>query len=253
MVTKYISRQHVHILFGIACVGILIVIILGLKSNWTVEGYNTSSSKTKDTDHTPHVVSGPSPSPSVAQTPTPSPSPSPSVAQAPVQALAPVQTPVQAPAPAPAQNTYACDTTLQWYTSNKINYPHLDCIINNTLQPQIDNIMQRWPIQFSIGHVNTTSATHQSTPQSTIAAFSGYANMYANQYASVVTPPPAQSQTPSLTINGTYPYNIALHLNMAAPLVGEQGPAGPSGIPGETGPQGPTGPTGPQGYPGQSG
>lgn len=241
MITKYISRQHVHTILGILFVGILVIIgiLVGSKYSWTVEGYDTANSKK-------HIVSpSPSPSPSLSTAIQPSTTPTP--------AQVTVQAPAQAPAPAPAQNIYACNNVQQWYTSNKINYQHLDCIIDNTLQPQIDNILQRWPIQFSIGHVKTTVSNNQSTTQPNVAAFGGYSTMYNNQYTSVMTPPPTQPQLPSLNINGTYPYNITLNLDFAAPLAGEQGPAGPPGTPGETGPQGPAGPTGPQGYPGQSG
>ena len=237
MITKYISRQHVQPIIGILFVGILVIIgiLVGSKYSWAVEGYATANSKK-------HVVS-PSPSPSLSTAIQPSATPT----------TTPAQVTVQAPAPAPAQNIYTCNNLQQWSTSNKINYQHLDCIIDNTLQPQIDNILQRWPIQFSIGHVKTTVSNTSSSTQPNVAAFAGYSTMYNNQYASVITPPPAQPQLPSLNINGTYPYNITLNLEFAAPLAGEQGPAGPPGTPGETGPQGPAGPTGPQGYPGQSG
>lgn len=171
--------------------------------------------------------------------------------------------PASAPGPAPApasspSSSQICDAKLQWYTSNKINYNHLQCIIDNILQPQIDNIMQRWPIQFAIGHVQTIKATttpiHPSV-QPTVTAFSGYNNQYG-QFGTT-TPKPTMSSTtptvPSLMIDGNYPSYIRLNINFPAPLDGAQGPAGPTGSPGEMGPQGPTGPQGPPGYPGQSG
>jgi len=211
---------------------VIIGILVGSKYSWTVEGYDAKSSN-KHVDN---------PSPGLSTTSQPSPTPTPT--QVTVQ---PSHTPSLAPAPAPSQDIYTCNNLQQWSTTNKINYQHLDCIIDNTLQPQIDNILQRWPIQFSIGHVKTTVSNTSSSTQPNVAAFAGYSTMYNNQYASVITPPPAQPQLPSLNINGTYPYNITLNLEFAAPLAGEQGPAGPTGTPGETGPQGPAGPTGPQG------
>jgi hypothetical protein len=87
-----------------------------------------------------------------------------------------------------------------------------DRILAN-LRSQRDDILSRFPIQFQVGQITTTTT----------------------------------GSKPNITIEGQLPKVI---LNIAFPesLPGNPGLPGIKGIPGSTGPTGPTGPQGPAGY-----
>jgi hypothetical protein len=173
------------------------------------------------------------------------------------QEFSPPSTPFS-PSPGLTNTQTLCNTPAQWYTPNKINYGYLDCIINSVLLPQIDDILQRLPIKFAIGNVNTNKAnttpldnsntySYMIDPAIAYSQIAAFSQFHPQTYQMEVTKPPT---FPTVTINGTYPSNIRVNFNFIAPTDGNIGPMGPTGPTGPLGEQGPPGPQGPRGYAG---
>lgn len=103
--------------------------------------------------------------------------------------------------------------TTQYITPNKYPYSSFDYSIQQ-LKLQITDIVNRWPIAFLIGNVDSDPTI----------------------------------SSPNVLINGSIPSTVYLNFSFPYSKSGPNGTPGAAGSPGEMGPVGPTGPIGPQGY-----